>query len=594
MIQNNPFKNNNPFAQQRPEDRDARYDRDVPPEREEPAEEHTDEATVRNPQQVNSSPHTAPSTSHSTSHSTAAEDDDDEAAALRKKINPRWEKKKEGEERPLNSPEFQHGVALIEQERKRRLEAGYKGIKAARCITYDILQEIAEKDIEFFHKYEDAALDSANTILNKIIMADNNDIAEARGNPTDDAKQDTAYRTLYTAMYEHLQVHYKEFNRTVMMGLITNEILGFGPLDPLWRDRKIDEIMCNGPHDIQVEIRGQFHKVPALRFRDRTHLYELIDKLFTSINKKVAPTNALVDGRLHDNSRMAVAHDVIAPDGPNFAIRRHPEEHWTPDKLIGFGAANREMLTDLGNWIHKGSSFVVIGGTSTGKTSALNALSGYFPAAERVVTLEDNIEMRLNPNKYLAAPMETKPPRPDRPDDQGITMRDLLKGTLRLSPRGIVVGEVRDGAAYDMVQSLNTGHWGCSTVHANSAEDGMYRIASLVSQSGLATYEGGLPLIAAAFDFVIVLEQYIDGTRKISNISEIAIKPELGEDREPYLPVKTLWEFQKEPNEDPKDITVRGHWQKASDLSDIRKKRRNFSIKPDLSWEQLVELSRVD
>lgn len=481
------------------------------------------------------------------------------------------------------------GESLIEESRKKF--SVYKGIKSSRYITSDILMALDE---DFLLRYEDVAIEASGKILNRIVDEENNDIAEAQSNPTDDALQDKAYKTLYAGMYAYLQSNHKELNKTVLMALIVNEILGFGPLDPLWRDRGIDEILCNGPYDVQVEVKGKILKVPAARFKNKDHMYSLLEKLFGSINKTVSPMSPIVDGRLHDNSRMAVVHHVVAPDGPNYSIRRHPEEHVTPDKIVKYGSMPVRMMTDLGNWMNKNCSVLIVGGTGTGKTTTLNALSGFFPAQERIVTLEDNIELMLNPNKLVAAPMETITPKPDRPNDAGVTMRDLLKVSLRLRPDGIVLGEVRDAAAYDLIQALNTGHWGVSTVHAESAPDAMRRLASLSAQSGLTTTQAELSMIATAFDLVIVLKRYSDGTRKVVSIEEVGYKPELGADKEPFLPTMPLWEFHEEENTDPTDLTVRGKWNKVRDISDIRKKRKSLDLTPNKSWEQLSELFRID
>lgn len=211
------------------------------------------------------------------------------------------------------------------------------------------------------------------------------------------------------------------------------------------------------------------------------------------------------------------------------------------------------------------------------------------------MTIEDNLEMMLNPNKLIAAPMETVPPQPDRPQDSGITMRDLVAATMRLSPQGIIIGEVRDDASYDLIQALNTGHWGASTTHANDADSGMRRIASLAAQSGLITIDGALSQISTAFDFVIVLKHYPqDGSRKIHSINEIAMSSQIGEDGLPYLPTIPLWEFETTTNEDPHDMTVRGNFVKKGELSDIRKRMKGFHISPDKTWEELRELSHVD
>lgn len=496
------------------------------------------------------------------------------------------EKSSPHQQRPPKKDSVTSGEARIEESRKAYSKL--RGIKSARYITADIIRSLDE---DFFDKYETPVIEASDKILNRIVDDENNDIAEAQDNPTDDDLQDKAYNTLYAATYEYLQSNHKDLNRSVMIGLIVNEILGFSVIDPLWRDRKIDEILCNGPHDIQIEVEGQLHKVPASKFRDKAHMYSLLEKLFGSINKTVSQMSPIVDGRLHDNSRMSAVHHVAAPDGPNFSIRRHPEEYFSPDHLLGHGSIDQKMLQDLGNWVNKGCSILITGGTGTGKTTTLNAISGFFPEDERLITMEDNIELMLHPDKLLAAPMEVVPPKPDRPDDAGVSMRSLLKASLRLRPDGIVLGEVRDAAAYDLIQALNTGHWGVSTVHANTASDAMGRLASLSSQSGLTTPEAELSMIASAFDLVVMIKRYpADGSRKIVSIEEVGHKPELGKDNEPFLPTHPLWKFIEEENNDPKDMTVRGHWEKLRDMSDIRKERKSLTLSRDKSWDELREL----
>lgn len=486
--------------------------------------------------------------------------------------------------------------AIIERKRREADDTYHGGLKSSRYLTFDMIQHIGEIDPYFFDSYLPEVLNATRVIRDMINERDDDSLAEARSNPTDDTLQEIAYRSVHSAMYEYLQTnHFGNLNKSVMSVMVINEILGFGPLDPLWRDRKIDEIICNGPWDIQVEIRGQMHRVQAVTFKDKTHLYGLLERLYGSIGKQVTRMNPNVDGRLHDQSRMSVVHDVAAPEGPNFTIRRHPANYWTPEKTIETGAASQEMMTDIGNMINKGASFLVIGGTSTGKTSILNSLSGFFDPNERILSIEDNLELMLNPNKLLGAAMETVPPQPDRPDSSGITMRDLVRASLRQRPDGIIIGEVRDDASYDLIQALNTGHWGASTTHANDADSGMKRIASLASQSGLITLDGALSQISTAFDFVIVLKHYAqDGSRKILSVNEIALHSQTGADGLPYLPTTPLWEFEPQNNEDPQDMTVRGEYVKKNELSDIRKRMKGFHISRNKTWEELRELSHID
>jgi pilus assembly protein CpaF len=471
---------------------------------------------------------------------------------------------------------------------KDKFPAG--GLKASRFITADILMSAPPAYFDRFDEDVENAVRWVQTALAGKEMSDV--VSNAMQNPTDDAIQEQAFRTVMNFTIEFMErVNYRGIEKEIVKALICNEIIGFGKLDPLWRDRKIDEILANGPRDIQVEIGGQLNRVPACRFKNEAHMMTLLERLFGAIGKSVTKTTPLVKGRLHDNSRMFAVHSSVAPLGPNFSIRRHPEKYWTPVDLVERGSASAELMTSIGNLIYKGCSFVVIGGTSTGKTSLLNAMTGFYRKDVRLLTLEDNLEMKPNPNKLLAAAMECKPGAVDRPNDRGVTMRDLVKASLQLRPDGIIVGEVTDGATYDLCQALNTGHFGASTIHANSEFDGIYRIASLVAQSELVSADGALPLIAAAFDFIIQLEHFpIDGSRRIVSISEVSPYPVQDSTGRQSLPLNRLWKFVDDGMVDGK---VTGHYEQVGQMSEIRTARRHLNIERDRTWDELKELSKI-
>lgn len=475
----------------------------------------------------------------------------------------------------------------------RELKAKYPagGLRASRFITADILMSAP---FDYFERYADDVAKAVTWVQSQLAVKEMSDaVSNAMQHPTDDAIQENAFRTVMNFTIEFMErVNYRGIEKEIVKTLVCNEIIGFGRLDPLWRDRKIDEILANGPYDVQVEIGGQLRKVPACRFNNETHMMNLIERLYGAIGKSVTRSTPLVKGRLHDNSRMYAVHTTVAPLGPNFSIRRHPERFWTPADLVARGSGSPELMTSIGNLIHKGCSFVVIGGTSTGKTSLLNAMTGFYRKDVRLLTLEDNLEMKPNPNKLLAAAMECKPGAVDRPNDRGVTMRDLVKASLQLRPDGIIVGEVTDGATYDLCQALNTGHFGASTIHANSEFDGIYRIASLVAQSELVSADGALPLIAAAFDFIIQLEHFpIDGSRRIVSISEVGAYPEFDASGRMSLPLNRLWRFVDDGLVDGKVV---GHYEQVGQMSAIRTERRHLNIERDLTWEELKELSYIE
>lgn len=488
-----------------------------------------------------------------------------------------------------DSEKHNPALAIIEnniKELQKKYSTG--GIKSSRYITTDAL---LAAPADFFDKYEATIKEGSDFVKTQMGNSDRAEIIKrAQDNPTDDAYQDEAYYVLSSYISEFTErSNWRNVHRKIVQAMIINEVLGFGRLEPLWRDKTIDEIMCNGPYDIQVERAGQIIKIPSCRFRDTEHIMGLMGRLFGAINKVVSVTTPIVEGRLHDKSRMNITHTSICPDGPNVNIRRHPEGFWTPQELINFGSAPEEMMKDLGNLVHKGASVLVIGGTGSGKTSLLNSLTGFYKNNARIVTLEDNLEMKPNPKKYLAAPLETRNATSD--SDTSITMRDLVKTSLRMRPDVLVVGEVRDDAAYDLSQALNTGHYGASTIHANSAQDAIPRVSSLISQSGLTTVQGSLDMIAAAFDIIVVTKRFaVDGTRKIVAIEEVG-KDIINVDNRLTLITRPLWRFVDNGTDENRNVV--GHWEHVGNLSKERTESKMLDIQKDLSWEELRELSSL-
>lgn len=511
-------------------------------------------------------------------------DYDDEEEALMQA------KQSEGLSHIVTTDEAESPILALVEANIKMLQKKYPtgGIKASRYITSDVLIQ-APKD--FFDKYEKTIEDGANFVRAELGDSDQSPkIAAAEQNPTDDSYQDEAFYIVQSFVSDFMSREmWRDTHRKIASAMIVNEILGFGRLEPLWRDRRIDEIMCNGPYDVQVEISGEKLRVPGCRFRNAEHLMRLIDKLYQSIGKTVSPLTPLVKGRLHDKSRMFVAHPTVAPDGPNFTIRRHPEGFWTPEELVNFGSAPPEMMEYLGNLIYKGASPAIVGGTSSGKTSLLNSLTGFFKPKVRILTLEDNLEMKPNPKKMLAAAMEVKLSTSD--SDNGTSMRDLVKASLQLNPDVIIVGEVTDDAAFDLAQALNTGHAGASTIHANTAAAAIPRISSLIAQGGLATIEGSLDMIAAAFDIIVVTKHFpVDGSRRIVAIEEVGTNPVEIEGR---LTLETipLWKFIEHGLDENGKIV--GEWRQLGELSQKRREQKNLNIDRDLNWEELKELSSI-
>lgn len=471
------------------------------------------------------------------------------------------------------------------------------GVSASRILTAPIVISSPEG---YFNKYEDIVHHISNItqsiIANESTQADVDSITQARDNPTDDHYQEGAFTVVTRAIRRSFEetdrvLQYSPIERSLISQMVFNEIVGFGPLDPFWREKGITEIFVNGPDDIQFEYKGVVRPAKSIRFRDQRHLENLIDNLYSAIGRTVSAVNPLRPGRLPDLSRMTAIHKSVSPEGPNLAIRRHPEEYWTPKDLIEFNSANEEMLTELGNFIHKGCSFIVSGGTSTGKTSFLNALTGFYRDDQRLLLLEDNLEMKPNPKKLWAPAMEANLDINERGEKIGVSMRDLVQIALRMSPQVIVIGEIRDGAMYDLIQALNTGHSGASTVHTDSAKDAMNRIQALASQASVIREDTIGPMIAAAFDLIIQLERFSDGSRRVTEIAEVLPDMELDDTGNRIVKTNPLWKFKAVGT---KGGNIIGDWHKVGEMSKGRVERRRLDVQESLSWEELKELSSVD
>lgn len=465
------------------------------------------------------------------------------------------------------------------------------GLKASRFITTQVLMTAGT---DYFSAYDEVVQTSVEIVRNSLAETkERSDIvAKASEDPTNEEVQEDAYRLIYALAVDTLKNKpLRNLEKRLALSLITNEIIGFGPLDPLWRDKSITEIIVNGPADVKVEIQGQLYRVPACRFRDRAHLGSLIERLYRGVGKVLSASDPQLNGRLHDFSRMYAQDVSISPAGPNFNIRRHRDEYLPPEQYLAWGALSQEMLEDLGNLVYRGAGILISGGTGTGKTTLLNALSAYIPPAQQIVTLEDNLEMKLHPRKFMAAPSETVEPRRNVPGDRGVSMRDLVKGALRSRPDWIIVGEIRDEAAYDLCQALNTGHSGASTVHANNEKMAVYRMVSLVSQGGLMGGDAAYPLISAAFNIIVQLERFPDGSRRVVSISEVAPFPRTNPDTgRMELETTQLWKFEVDSLVDGKVV---GNWVRKAELSQDRRELLLMDTAPPLTWEQLQKLAQL-
>ncbi|WP_270886490.1 CpaF family protein [Pedococcus sp. 5OH_020] len=308
-------------------------------------------------------------------------------------------------------------------------------------------------------------------------------------------------------------------DRTRIAQEISDEILGHGPLEPLLRDSEISEIMVNGADMIYVERAGKLYPVET-RFSSEAHLRRTIDKIVGRVGRRVDESSPLVDARLPDGSRVNAVIPPIALDGAMLTIRKFSTDPFTDRDLIAFGTFSPRVRDFLIACVKGRRNIVISGGTGSGKTTLLNVISSFIPDDERIVTIEDAAELQLKQDHVLR--LES---RPSNIEGKGaIPIRELVKNSLRMRPDRIVVGEIRDGAALDMLQAMNTGHDGSiTTVHANSPRDSLSRLETLVLMAGV-----DLPVraireqVSGAVDLVIQQARLKDGSRRITAISEVA------------------------------------------------------------------------
>jgi len=299
---------------------------------------------------------------------------------------------------------------------------------------------------------------------------------------------------------------------------IADDILGYGPIEPFLRDPDLTEVMVNGPNDIWIERSGRLSKVDG-HFNDEAHLRRTIDKIVSRIGRRVDESSPMVDARLPDGSRVNAVIPPLAVDGSLLTIRKFSADPYTVADLIAFGSLSERTAEFLDACVKGKLNVVVSGSTGAGKTTTLNVLSSFIPSDERIVTIEDAAELQLHQDHVLR--LES---RPANIEGKGaVEIRDLVKNSLRMRPDRIVVGEVRDSSALDMLQAMNTGHDGSiCTIHSNGPRDTLARIETMVLMAGM-----DLPMraireqVASAVDLIVHQARLRDGSRRITHVTEV-------------------------------------------------------------------------
>ena len=335
-----------------------------------------------------------------------------------------------------------------------------------------------------------------------------------------DANQDLTERVL-RSVTEQLALDRTPLTREERRQLvreITDDILGYGPLEPFLRDDSVTEVMVNAFDRIYVERHGKLEKTPAA-FVDNAHLMRIIDKIVSQVGRRVDESSPMVDARLPDGSRVNAIIPPLALRGPTVTIRKFSRDPYTMSDLIGFGTITGKAAQFVSACVRGKLNVLISGGTGTGKTTTLNALSAFVPNDERIVTIEDAAELQLQQEHVIT--LESRPPNIEGQGE--VKIRELVRNALRMRPDRIIVGEVRGAETLDMLQAMNTGHEGSlTTIHANSSRDALSRLETLVLTAGIE-----LPLraireqISSAFDLLIQISRLVDGSRRITHITEV-------------------------------------------------------------------------
>jgi pilus assembly protein CpaF len=325
--------------------------------------------------------------------------------------------------------------------------------------------------------------------------------------------------------------------RTRLIRRVIDEAIGLGVLEPLLADPSVTEIMVNGLEDIFIERDGRIQR-SDISFNDEAQLYQTIDRIVSQVNRRVDESSPMVDARLPTGERVNVIIPPLALRGPTITIRRFPRL-FTLEQLTANGSIDPDVVELLKAFVRAKLNIVISGGTGAGKTTLLNALSAAVPPGERIITVEDNAELRLQQPHVVT--LEARPPNVEGRGE--VTIRDLVRNSLRMRPDRIIVGEVRGGETLDMLQALNTGHEGSLvTVHANSCDDAVHRLETLATMSDLQIpFEALRDQINSAIHVIVQIERYADGRRRVAEVAAVASQ------RRERFRLATLARFEAEP-----------------------------------------------
>jgi pilus assembly protein CpaF len=338
-------------------------------------------------------------------------------------------------------------------------------------------------------------------------------------NPPSAVDRPKVVKEMLNQAYLNTKINLAVTMRDQLFREIVDDMLGFGPIQSLLDDDDVTEIMVNGAEKVYVERKGKLERTPIV-FENDNQVLKLIDRIIMPLGRRIDPDSPTVDARLPDGSRVNAIIQPVAIDGPSITIRKFMKGRLSVEQLIEFGSLTASMAEFIRACVVSHLNIIISGGTGSGKTTLLNVLSSFIPEDERIVTIEDAAELRLQQDHIVR--LETKPT--DVEGKNGVTIRDLVKNSLRMRPDRIIVGEVRGGEALDMLQAMNTGHDGSlTTLHANSPRDAVSRLETMCLMAGI-----DLPVkvlrqqVASAIDVIIQQSRLRGGARKVTSITEVS------------------------------------------------------------------------
>jgi pilus assembly protein CpaF len=306
--------------------------------------------------------------------------------------------------------------------------------------------------------------------------------------------------------------------RDQIVSRVVDEVVGLGPIDTMIRDPSVSEVMVNAPDEVYFEREGIIY-LSDIRFRDAEHVQRIIERIVAPLGRRVDESSPMVDARLPDGSRVNVIIPPVSPKSPTITIRKFRADKMTMDELVGGATLEAEMAQFLKACVKLRLNTLISGGTGTGKTTFLNALSAYIPESERIITIEDPTEIKLQQPHVVS--LEARPANIDGKGE--ITQRELLRNSLRMRPDRIIIGEVRGPEAFDMLNAMNTGHEGSlSTVHANSPRDALARVENMVMMANLDLPQRAIrEQVSSALHLLVQLARFSDGVRRVTHVTEI-------------------------------------------------------------------------